>query len=139
MQIVSQILFQDFLIFQQRFLVLCKSSFRLLLTFIIYGIIFTYVDYDMIQHFFLLMSQGDETCLLFLLQVTRHVPFDQDFVLTLYCQGLFQQLIGCNNRMQSHAFYQNILKFCTFLSKFSNNLLFFVLFKQFFVLFLLFF
>ena len=36
------------------------------------------------------------------------------------CQTLFQQFIACDYRTQSPALFQNSLKFCTFLLKFSN-------------------
>ena len=56
--------------------------------------------------------------------------FDQYFYIDatnmlLLCQGLFQEFIACNNHTQSHAHFQNIFKFCTFLPKFSNILPFF--------------
>ena len=54
-------------------------------------------------------------------------------------QGLFQQLIMCDNRTESPALFQNIFKCCTFLPTFSNVLPYFALFKYLLALFLLFF
>ena len=53
-------------------------------------------------------------------------------------QGLFKQFIGCNNHMQSPALFKNILKFCTFLSKFWTVLSLFALFNNFLPIFALF-
>ena len=57
------------------------------------------------------------------------------FLKKVYCWCLFQQFIACNNPTQSPALFQNIFKFCTFLSKFSKLSSFFALFKHFFALF----
>ena len=63
--------------------------------------------------------------------------FDFTLVQTFVCKNYFNHflffalIIACGNRTQSPALFQNIFKFSTFLSKFSNILPFLIIFALF--------